>query len=39
VPFDIPAPVFDVLLQRDFVFLATPQGLLRYRRTTDGLVP
>lgn len=39
VPVDVPGPVLDVLLQRDFVFLATPQGLLRYRRTADGLVP
>jgi ligand-binding sensor domain-containing protein len=39
VPFDLPGPVFDVLLQRDAVFLATAQGLLRYRRTSDGLVP
>jgi len=39
VPLDLPGPVFDVLLQRDMVFLATAQGLLRYRRTSDGLVP
>jgi ligand-binding sensor domain-containing protein len=39
VPLDLPGPVFDVLLQRDAVFLATAQGLLRYRRTSDGLVP
>jgi len=38
-PFDVPGAVFDVLLQRDAVFLATAQGLLRYRRTSDGLVP
>jgi hypothetical protein len=31
--------VFDVLLQRDAVFLATAQGLLRYQRSGDGLVP
>jgi hypothetical protein len=39
VPLDLPGPVFDVLLQRDAVLLATAQGLLRYRRTSDGLVP
>lgn len=39
VPLDVPGPVFDVLLQRDVVYLATAQGLLRYRRTSDGLVP
>lgn len=39
VPLDVPGPVFDVLLQHDALFLATAQGLLRYRRTGDGLVP
>jgi hypothetical protein len=39
VPFDLPGAVFDVLLQRDAVFLATAQGLLRYQRSGDGLVP
>jgi ligand-binding sensor domain-containing protein len=39
VPVDVPGPVLDVLLQRDWIFLATPQGLVRHRRTTDGLVP
>jgi ligand-binding sensor domain-containing protein len=39
VPMDVPGPVFDVLLEREAVFLATAQGLLRYRRTSDGLVP
>lgn len=38
-PLDVPGPVFDVFLQRDALFLATAQGLLRYRRTADGLVP
>jgi hypothetical protein len=31
--------VLDVLAQRDWLFLATPQGLVRYRRTADGMVP
>ena len=39
VPLDLPGAVFDVLLQRDAVFLATAQGLLRYQRSGDGLVP
>jgi hypothetical protein len=39
VPVDLPGPVLDVLAQRDWLFLATPQGLVRYRRTADGLVP
>jgi len=36
---DLPGPVLDVLAQRDWLFLATPQGLVRYRRTADGMVP
>lgn len=36
---EITGAVFDVLLHRDYVFFATMHGLLRYRRTTDGLVP
>lgn len=39
VPADLPGPALDVLLQRDWLFVATPQGLVRYRRTGDGLVP
>lgn len=36
---DLPGPVLDVLAQQDWLFLATPQGLVRYRRTADGMVP
>lgn len=39
VPADLPGPVLDVLLQGDWVFFATPQGLVRWRRSRDGLVP
>jgi hypothetical protein len=39
VPTDLPGPVLDVLLQGDWLFFATPQGLVRWRRSSDGLVP
>lgn len=39
VGIDLPGPVLDLLPQRDWLFLGTPQGLVRYRRTADGLVP
>jgi len=39
VPADLPGPVLDVLLEGEWLFLATPQGLWRWRRTRDGLVP
>lgn len=39
VPADLPGPALDALLRRDWLFVATPQGLVRFRRTADGLVP
>jgi len=39
VPNDVPGPVFDVVLSRDFVWLATPDGLVRLRRASDGGLP
>ncbi|GAB1341708.1 hypothetical protein [Gemmatimonas sp.] len=39
IPADLPGPVLDVLLQGDWLFFATPQGLVRWRRSRDGLVP
>ena len=39
MPVDVPGPVLDVLFQGEWLMLATPQGLVRYHRTDDGLVP
>ena len=36
---ELPGPVLDLLFTRDWLFLATPQGLVRLRRGADGLVP
>lgn len=36
VPSDVPGPVLDMVLSRDFVWLATPEGLVRLRRAADG---
>ncbi|MCE2954465.1 MAG: hypothetical protein LW840_12245 [Gemmatimonas sp.] len=38
-PAELPGPVLDLLFTRDWLFLATPQGLVRLRRGADGLVP
>jgi hypothetical protein len=35
-PAQVPGPVLDVLLSREFIWLATPEGLVRLRRATDG---
>jgi hypothetical protein len=39
VPSDVAGPVLDLVASRDWLWLGTPQGLVRYRRTADGLVP
>ncbi|MES2521054.1 MAG: hypothetical protein V4617_00035 [Gemmatimonadota bacterium] len=39
VPLDIPAPVLDVAMSRDWIWLATPLGIARFRRSSDGGVP
>jgi hypothetical protein len=36
---DLPGAALDVVANRDWLWIATPQGLVRYRRTADGLVP
>lgn len=38
-PIDVPGPVLDLVASRDWLWLATPQGLIRLRRSADGLVP
>ena len=38
-PRDIPGPVLDVALAQDWIWLATPDGLVRLRRAGDGGVP
>jgi len=39
VPADIPAPALDVVMSRDWLWVATPAGLARFRRASDGGVP
>jgi ligand-binding sensor domain-containing protein len=39
VPNDIPAPALDVAMSRDWLWIGTPLGLLRIRRTGDGGIP
>ncbi len=36
---DIPTPVLDIVATPDWIWLDTPQGLMRLRRTSDGLIP
>ncbi len=38
-PSEIPGPVLDVVMSRDFIWLATPEGLVRLRRASDGGLP
>ena len=38
-PTDIPGPVLDVVMSRDFIWFATPDGLVRVRRASDGGLP
>jgi ligand-binding sensor domain-containing protein len=38
-PRDVPGPVFDVVLSRDWIWCATPEGLVRLRRSSDGGLP
>ena len=35
---DLPGPALDLVAQRDWLFVGTPQGLIRFRRGSDGLV-
>lgn len=39
VPRDIPGPALDVVMSRDWLWVATPYGLARFRRTGDGGLP
>ncbi len=39
VPRDIPAPALDVVMSRDWIWIATPDGLVRLRRAGDGGLP
>lgn len=39
VPRDIPGPALDAVISRDWLWIATPYGLARFRRTGDGGVP
>ena len=36
---DIPGPVLDVALGREWIWLATPEGLVRLSRASDGGLP
>jgi hypothetical protein len=36
---DVPGPVLDVALGRDWIWLATPEGLVRLSRASDGGLP
>jgi ligand-binding sensor domain-containing protein len=36
---DLDGPVLDIVANRDWFWIGTPRGLLRLRRTSDGLVP
>jgi hypothetical protein len=35
----LPAPALDVVAGRDWLWIATPEGLVRWRRAADGGVP
>jgi hypothetical protein len=39
VPGDIPAPALDVVMSHDWLWVATPAGLARFRRASDGGLP
>ncbi|HET7457813.1 MAG TPA: hypothetical protein VFJ74_09165 [Gemmatimonadaceae bacterium] len=39
VPRDVPAEAFDVVLERDYAWIATRDGVVRLRRLSDGSVP
>ena len=36
VPYDVPGPALDVVMSRDWLWIATPEGLVRLRRASDG---
>ncbi len=39
VPRDIPGPALDAVISRDWLWVATPYGLARFRRAGDGGLP
>lgn len=39
VPLDLPGPALDVVASRDWLWIATPFGLVRVRRLGDGGLP
>ncbi|WP_309671591.1 hypothetical protein [Gemmatimonas sp.] len=39
VPGDLPGPVLDLAVNRDYMWFGTPQGLIRLRRRGDGGLP
>ena len=39
IPGDVAGPVLDAVMSREFIWLATTDGLLRVRRNSDGGVP
>jgi ligand-binding sensor domain-containing protein len=39
VPGDLPGPVLDLAADRDYLWLGTPQGVIRLRRRGDGGLP
>ena len=39
VPGDLPGPVLDMAVNRDYMWFGTPQGLIRLRRRGDGGLP
>ena len=39
VPADIPAPVLDIAMSRDWLWVGTSAGLARFRRAGDGGLP
>ncbi len=39
VPGDLPGPALDLVADRDWLWIGTPQGLVRFRRRGDGGLP
>jgi len=39
VPVDVPGPVLDLVADREWLWVGTPQGLVRFRRRGDGGLP
>jgi ligand-binding sensor domain-containing protein len=38
VPSELPGPVLDVVADANWMWVGTPQGLIRLRRTNDGVI-